>query len=269
MRCVTLCFLLWSVCGARVLAGAPFVAIVAAATNSPITNERFTDLRDVLLDDGRFSGVDIISTTRFGSGTPTLKELLQYDAVIHWTNDSNEDSVALGNVMADYVDAGRGMVQAVFANTSTNPDRFLQGRWLDGPYNIIPPNGGFVQGPTPGAGATTETAIMDDPLEPDHPIFDGVGEVRLSTGQFMTGGLFGAWRPATTGIEQGSRKLALWEDGKTAVAVSDIFPNRVELGLHPVSDRVNDGYYDITSAAPHLIANALFVFGRGLGGAGW
>ena len=234
----------------------PSVAIVAAATNSNIMSERFTDLRDVLVADGRFSGVDIISTTRFGTGTPALEDLLQYDAIIHWTNDSNDDAVALGNVFANYVDTGRGLVQAVFANTSSNPDRFLQGRWLTGGYNIIPPNGGFTQGIT-ASGAATETAVMDTPLEPNHPIFDGVGEVRLSTGRFSTGGLWGAYRPTTTLLEPGSRKLALWEDGKTAVAVSEVFPQRVELGLHPVSDRVVDGYYDITSDTPILIANSL------------
>ena len=234
----------------------PDVAIVAAATNSSIKSERFTDLRDVLLADGRFNSIDIISTTRFGTGTPTLNELLQYDAVIHWSNDSNDDAVALGNVFADYVDAGGGMVQAVFANTSSNPDRFLQGRWLTGGYNIIPPNGGFTQGPT-ASGLLTETAVMAPPLEPDHPVFDNVGEVRLSTGQFTTGGLWGAYRPTNTALEPGARKLALWEDGKTAVAISDVYPQRIDLGFHPVSDNVVDGYYDITSDTKVLIANSL------------
>ena len=148
------------------------------------------------------------------------------------------------------------MVQAVFANTSSNSDRFLQGRWLTGGYNIIPPNGGFTQGPTV-SGIATETAVMSPPLEPDHPIFDNVGEVRLSTGQFSSGALWGAYRPTTTALEPGARKLALWEDGKTAVAISDNFPNRIDLGFHPVSDNVVDGYYDITSDTKRLIANAL------------
>ncbi|MEM7315457.1 MAG: PEP-CTERM sorting domain-containing protein [Planctomycetota bacterium] len=232
------------------------VAIVAAATNSNIESTRFTDLRDVLVADGRFGIVDIISTTRFGTGTPSLDQLLQYDSIIHWSNDSNEDSISLGNVFADYVDEGRGLVQAVFANTSTNSDRYLRGRWIEGDYNIIPPMGGFVQGATTGSGATA-TANMAAPIEPDHPVFDGVGEVRLSTGQFQSGGLFGAWRAATEMLEPNSRKLALFEDGKTAIAASDIYPNRIDLGFHPVSDLVNDGYYDSSSDTGKLIANAL------------
>ena len=232
------------------------VAIVAAATNSPITSERFTDLADVLAADGRFGTIDIISTTPWGTGTPELDQLMQYDSIIHWTNDSNLDSESLGNVFADYVDTGRGLIQALFSNTSPNQNRYLTGRWLTGNYNIIPPMGGFTQLPT-ASGVATETAHMSAPLEPDHPVFDGVGEVRLSTGQFTTGGLWGAYRPTTTALEPNARKLALWEDGKTAVAVSDAYPNRLDLGFHPVSDLVADGYYDRTSDAGRLIANAL------------
>ena len=246
------------------LAMPPDVAIVAAATNSNIMNERFTDLRDVLVADGRFRAIDIISTTRFGTGTPTLAELQQYDAVIHWSNDSNDDAVALGNVMADYVDAGGGMVQAVFANTSSNPDRYLQGRWLTGGYNIIPPNGGFTQGTTV-SGAATDHAVMAPPLDPTHPIFQEINDVRLALGMFDTGGLWGAYRPTMTALEPGAVKLAEWEDGKTAVAVSTTFPNRVELGFHPVSNLVADGYYELNSDTPVLIANALLYAAGRLG----
>ncbi len=245
----------WSNCLAAI-SSAPNVAIVAAATNSNIMSERFTDLRDVLDDDGRFGTIDIISTTRFGTGTPTLSDLLAYDAVIHWSNDSNDDAIALGNVLADYVDTGRGMVQAVFANTSTNADRYLQGRWITDGYNIIPPMGGFTQGTTV-SGIATDHAVMAPPLEPAHPIFDGISDVRLALGRFNTGGLWGGYRPTTTALEPGARKLALWEDGKTAVAVSDLHPNRVELGFHPVSNLVADGYYELNSDTPKLIANAL------------
>ena len=100
------------------------IAIVAAAANTANeqTNTRFTDPRDMLVADGRFDSVTIISTTRFGGGhTPTLAELQQFDAVLTWSNDSHDDSEALGNVMADYVDSGGGVVVAVFGNTSPNP----------------------------------------------------------------------------------------------------------------------------------------------------
>ena len=209
--------------------------------------------------DGRFSQVDIISTTPFGGGgTPTLNTLLQYDAVLHWTNDSNADSVSLGNVLADYIDAGGGVVVAVFANTSLNPQRYLQGRWIAEDYEVIPSQGGHLEGPLPGTSGTSGHVSMSSLLEPDHPIFDEVGDVRLNW-TTSTGGLrFGDHRPVTTAIHPWARKLALWEDNKTAVAIHENYARRVDLGIHPVSDLVNAGYYDRTSDAGRLIANAMF-----------
>ncbi|HVL39691.1 MAG TPA: PEP-CTERM sorting domain-containing protein [Fimbriimonadaceae bacterium] len=248
---------------AGALAQGPRIAIVAAAANTANeqTNTRFTDPRDMLMADGRFSQVDIISTTRFGGGhTPTLAELLQYDAVLHWTNDSNDNSVALGNVFADYVDAGGGVVVAVFANTSTNTARFLQGRWLTGGYEIIPSQGGHTEGPIPGTppSATQGYVHMSAPLDPSHPIFAGVDDVRLNWRTTSQGLRWGAHRPTTTALHSWGTKLALWEDGKTAVASHNTIINRIDLGIHPVSDLVADGYYDRTSDAGRLIANAMF-----------
>ena len=51
--------------------------------------------------------------------TPTLADLLPYDGVLTWSNASFQDSIALGDVMADYVDAGGAVVVAVFGTTTT------------------------------------------------------------------------------------------------------------------------------------------------------
>lgn len=239
----------------------PRVAIVAAATNTadPQNNPRFTDARDMLVADGRFSQVDIINTTPFaGGGTPTLSTLMQYDAVLHWTNDSNADSVSLGNVMADYVDAGGGVVVAVFANTSTNAQRYLQGRWLTGQYEVIPSQGTHTEGPPPGTSGTSGFVHMSTLLEPAHPLFDGIGDVRLNWATTSQGLRWGAYRPTTTNIHPWARKLALWDDGKTALAIHNANPKRIDLGFHPVSDLVAAGYYDRTSDAGRQIANAMY-----------
>jgi hypothetical protein len=155
---------------ASVIAGGtlPDVAIVAAASNTtaPENNTRFTDVRDKLLATGKFNSVSIYNATQFNpnGGTPSLATLQQWDAVLVWSNDSFDDAVALGNVLADYVDAGGGVVVSVFANTSTNTARFLQGRWQTGDYIAIPQQGGHTQGP----------GQLGAVLDPDHPIMDGV-----------------------------------------------------------------------------------------------
>lgn len=110
--------------GGVAFAQGPDVAIVAAATSSS-TDCRFTDPQSLLMATGSFSSVSIFNAN---TGTPTLQDLMQYDAVITWSNSAYADSVALGNVLADYVDAGGGVVVAVFANAITGAASRLQGR---------------------------------------------------------------------------------------------------------------------------------------------
>ncbi|TVQ34270.1 MAG: hypothetical protein EA376_00335 [Phycisphaeraceae bacterium] len=232
----------------------PRVAIVAAATNTADaqTAPRYTDPRDKILATGFFSGVDIIDTTPFGTGVPTLEELLAYDAVITWSNASYEDAVAMGDVFADYVDAGGGVVVAIFANTSTHPQRFLQGRWQTGDYIAIPQNGGFSEGP----------GELGSILIPDHPILDGVQTFVTRWGVTSQGAIFGGYRPTITAVTPGSTKVALWDTGHTLIALAPN-PNVVELGFHPVSSDVNaNAYWDADTDGDRIMANALLFVAR-------
>lgn len=232
----------------------PDVAIVAAASNTanPLANTRFTDVRDKLMGTGLFNTVSIFNATAFNptGGTPTPAEFAQWDAVIVWSNDSFDDAVAMGNALADYVDSGGGVVVSVFANTSTNVARFLQGRWQTGgpggAYIAIPQNGNFTQG----------TGQLGQVLIANHPIFSGVNSFRTSVGVFKGGGIWGGYRPTNQTVTAGSSKVATWNTGHTLVALAPN-PRVVELGFHPVSDAVADGYWDQTSDGARLMANAL------------
>ncbi|MCW5753191.1 MAG: hypothetical protein KIT24_00620 [Phycisphaeraceae bacterium] len=231
----------------------PDVAIVAAASNTANeqTNTRFTDPRDKLMGTGLFNSVTIISTTPFGGGRiPTLEELQQYRAVLVWSNDSHRDSVALGNVLADYVDAGGGVVHAVFGNTSTVAARQLLGRWQDEAYYLIPPASGWQGTEAPGRS-------MGQILVDNHPIMEGVHSF-FAFGYIVQGlGPWGAFRPNTREVVPGATKVALWDDGATLVVVGPN-PRVVELGMHPVSSDVNAlGYWDAATDGARLMANAL------------
>ncbi len=227
------------------------VAIVASASNTANAQAepRYTDVRDKLMATGMFDSVTIINATGIGDGvgTPPLGDLLGFDAIIFWTNDSLANAVTMGDVLADYVDAGGGVVVCVFANTSTNALRYLQGRWLSDPgYIAIPQNGGFVQGTAAGLGTV---------FVPGHPILNGVTTFFNQAPDLGTGP-FGAWRPAQTGLTAGSTRIANWTTGQTLIALA---PNAgvVELGFHPVSNAVNAGYWDQTTQGGLIMANAL------------
>ncbi len=73
------------------------------------------DVRAKILGTGSFTSVDIFNA-RLGpfDGTPTLAQLQAYDAVFVWSALSFDDPTALGNVLADYVDGGGTVVQAMF-----------------------------------------------------------------------------------------------------------------------------------------------------------
>lgn len=215
------------------LAQKPDVAIVAAASAS-INDGRFTDPRDKLMGTGLFNSVDIFSAY---AATPTLNQLLNYDAVITWSNSNYADPVALGNVFADYVDAGGGVVVAVYANSTTTVARYLQGRWISGGYEIIPSAGG----------TTTGQQFLGNIVVPGHPIMNNV--------KIFDGGTSSA-RPTTTALTSGSTKIAEWTDGKTLVATGANI-HRVDLGMYPPSNAVSSGFWNQTTDGAQLMANAL------------
>jgi hypothetical protein len=213
------------------------VAIVAAAAASS-TDPRFTDPQAKLLGTGLLTAVDIINAA---TTTPTLEQLQAYDAVITWSNVDYQDEVALGSVLADYVDSGGGVVVAVFANTSVDPDRSLNGRWRADGYDIIPP----------ALGATsTGTVSLGTILEPNSPVMQGVST--LSGGTLLS-------RPTTTDVSSHGFKIVLWSDGRTLAAGSTQFPNRFDIGLYPPSRDVNSAWWDPSTDGARLMANALLA----------
>lgn len=210
------------------------VAIVAAASLNGVTDCRMTDPQARLLSTGLFDSVDLIDTV---VATPTLAELLAYDAVLSWTNVAPADNETWGEVMADYVDAGGGVVTALFANTSTDPSRSLGGRWRVGYEVILPLTDGSVTG---------SSGLGDHDSE--HPIFAGVTTFDGGTSSF---------RPLGFAVAPGTEIVARWIDTRILVATLPTRPGRVDLGLYPPSSDCFPGFQDPTTDGAWLMANAL------------
>gem|GEM_PF-1866301 len=217
------------------------VAIVAAA-GSGSGDARFTDPQAKLMGTGRFNVVDIIDA---GVTTPSLQTLQQYDAVIVWSNLNYLDSAALGDVLADYVDGGGGVVIAVFGNTTTSANRYLTGRWSP-EYDVIVPRGG----------TSTGSASLGAILDPGHPLIQGVNTFAGGTSGF---------RPTTTSLAPGSTLVAQWSDGKP-LTVAGALPNRADIGFYPPSNAVSSTWWDQTTDGDILMANALEYVAGGGGG---
>jgi hypothetical protein len=86
----------------------PSIGIVA----SDSTN--VADVAATLQATGDFSSVTII-TGSADSSTPTLSQLQGYNSILAWTNFPPADATALGNVLAQYVNGGGGLVLSTYA----------------------------------------------------------------------------------------------------------------------------------------------------------
>lgn len=209
------------------------VAIVASS-GSAINN---ADVQAKIMASGFFGQVDVID---IATTTPTLAQLQAYTAVIMWSFVNIQDSTLLGDTLADYVDAGGGVVIAVYANSTTSTNRTLQGRWLSGGYPIIVQAGGT----TSNSQATLGTVHL-----PSHPVMNGVAA--------FDGGSSSA-RPTTTSMTPGASLIAEWSDGKILVAQHGSLPRRIDLGFFPPSNGgASASYWDQTTDGGKLLANAL------------
>ena len=117
------------------------------------------DVASTLIATGQLNGVTIGGpvTTAF---TPTLVELQSYDAVFVW-GSASWDGNAFGDVLADYMDAGGGVVIGVFAQRP-GAAVGVAGRMLSSNYvAYVPANHGF------------SSLSLSTVFVPGHPLMSG------------------------------------------------------------------------------------------------
>jgi len=199
------------------------------------------DVQAKLMATGQFSKVDIIDVR---TTTPTLAQLQAYKAVLVYSDALYADSNALGNVMADYVDNGGGVVCAMFeigyGSNLPNPFAQMWGRWNSQGYYVIPRTPQF------GPPAATLGTIYD----PTHPIMQGVSN--------FDGGA-SSYRPIpTTVLPPGVTRVADWSDSSPLVVTKTIGgARRADIGLYPVSSDARSDFWKSTTDGALLMANAL------------
>ncbi|MCC5785512.1 MAG: hypothetical protein JJU33_02290 [Phycisphaerales bacterium] len=228
----------------RVLGIACAVAMTASANATNVRvlltgaagTAQFADTQATLIATNRFAVVDIHDASTGGT-TPPLSLLQQYDAVMVWSNQTYASDVDLGNVLADYVDAGGGVVTAVFETSTITSGRSLLGRWDSDQYWIIQPRGGNTLG----------FASLGTILEPTHPTAENVSSLSATS----------AFRPTTLNLGPGGRLIATWDDGRPLITVSDTRPGRVDLGMYPPSSNAGTGWWQVGTDGDVIMANAL------------
>ncbi|MFC1635018.1 lectin like domain-containing protein [Planctomycetota bacterium] len=192
------------------------------------------DVRQKLEETGRFNAVGAMSLRET---TPTLADLLAFDAVLVYRNYGYEDPAALGDAMADYVDAGGGVVCTMFEVASSGTT--MRGRWDAEQYHVIP------RGKVESGSRATLGTVHD----PGHPIMQGVSA--------FDGGV-SSYRPSTLEVMPDAVRIADFSDGRPLVVTKIIGGvRRVDLGFYPVSSDVNDKWWDASTDGAILMANAL------------
>lgn len=212
----------------------PEVAVLSNEAATPYT----ADVVEKLEATGQFSRVDTINS---GTSTPSLSELATYDGVLIYTGDHGSltaDTTALGDVLANYVDQGGGLVIAVFAVGDPSwPELALGGRYVTGQYYLIP-----------RVNHTLGSQTSGDILDSTHPIMAGFGSFH--------GGSSSA-RADTSAVVLGTVILE-WADGTPLVVTGDIGGvRRVDLNFYPPSSDTDSRYWDATTDGDKLMANSL------------
>ena len=139
-----------------------------------------------------FPDITTIDIFEAQTGTPTLSYLQNYDAVLVWSNSVFDDAVALGDVLADYVDVGGGVVLGTFVWYGPSCD--LEGRLIDEEYTP------FVQ-----AGSSLYSWSDLGWYDAGHPIMTGVSSI---SGYFRD----------DVSLTSGANLIAKWDDDHLFVA---------------------------------------------------
>ena len=194
------------------------------------------DVALYLINSGKFASVTTINGYVF---TPTLSELLMYDAVLvfSWRWWYWDDPTGLGYVLANFVDAGGRLMVAFFAN-ATGRDWQISGRFDSQNYWLIQPTNYELD----------SFYSMGTVYDSTHPVMLNVNSV-ISGSKLMSG----------AGVNPGATLLADFTDGTPLVAVKEENGNRrVDISFLPVTFRIDTEFgVDTTSDACLLIVNAL------------
>ena len=152
-------------------------------------------------------GVTAVDLFDASSGTPTLQQLQQYNIVFAFSNIGWNDSVAMGNVLADYQDGGGVVVVGTFA-WDNRGSWLLGGRWVTFGYS-----------PFNSTNITDFIGNTANITQPSHPLMQGVS----SLSAFLRNGV-------TLALEASA--VALWTDGPPAVAYKTQNNGHTAVGLN-------------------------------------
>lgn len=219
------------------------IAQDVAVLGAPSTDSWNDDVVAKVTASGSFDSVTGINVKTM---TPTLNELSAYHAVLVYSDSSFFDGTALGDVLADYVDAGGGVTIATFAFWSSGQGLSIGGRLVSDGY--LP----FTQDTQASPGGLTLVPIIVN-----HPLLNGVGSFNGGTSSYHN---------TVLSITNGATLVAEWSNGEPLVGT--LTPSAgtvVGLNFYPPSTDARNDFWVASTDGGILMANAL-NYSAGLGG---
>jgi hypothetical protein len=204
-------------------------------------NSYIADVQKKISNTGKFIQVDAVNLT---NGVPTLSDALSYDAILMWGGHNRFDATtatAVGNVLADFADSGRGVVTATFALGSNLNTWVPTGRWDADRYHVMNPISPQSQGTRLHLGTI---------YDPSNPVMKGVTSFDGGTSSYYA-------RIST--FASGSVRVADWSNGVPLVAVKQLsdLGRRVDLNFYPPSSEVSLDFWVVGTNGDLLMANSL------------
>ncbi len=220
------------------LSGAPSAAGLRVAIWGD-ENTRLTDVQSKISGAGSFAAVDVVNIVT--QPMPSLAEALEYHSImIFGGKEFWAVSGEAGDILADYADAGGGVVTCTFVLGSNSGRWILGGRFDDDRYHVM----------VPVQSQTSEHQTLGTVYHPAHPIMDGVNSFDGGSSSF---------RVPVTNLTTGSTLIADWSNGTPLVAVKDLLDmgRRVDLNFYPPSSDIIDDFWTVGTDGDILLANSL------------
>ena len=166
----------------------------------------------------------IVTQIPIDADPPSSAMLADQDVVIAWTNHEAAFGDALGDLLADHVDAGGAVVEMAFGQYA--PDHVIGGRWRSENYSCV----GTAERETVFTSGSRGRRWLSQ-----HPIIANI-ESLSSNGR----------RTGDAPLLEGAERIVDYEDGQILVAAREDKAARVVwLGFHP-DPAVLDGQWRLT-----------------------
>jgi hypothetical protein len=226
---------------ARAQVAGPVPVALVAATSDPA---RLQGLREVVSCTGEFASVAVWDA----SGQPPTDEwLAQFPGVVVWNDLPWPDPVAMGDVLADFVDGGGALV---IAGNSFSAGTELGGLLVS--RNMLPMSVGTPSAPGGDLGIVPVTGF-------EWPRIPGVqGHEALYGVNVFEGG--DSYQGAGVVVTADAVRIADWTNGEVAVAVLDTPAGRgrvVGLNVYPVPSPFDPNGWDGETDGDRLVASSL------------